>query len=476
MKRYGKTECLYEEICSEYTIERAMRHSLNKHKYPNMRVPDYTRAQKYMIAHWDECKENVRRSLTSETYQFNPLHPFKVYEPKERVIHCPQFYPDKIILTCVYMVLREYFYSKFVRNTYNCIKGRGIHDAKRAIERIMNKYPLWYYCQTDIRKFYPTIRHDVLKADLACVFKDTRILRILYAVVDMFHEGIDEETLEEIGIAIGVNLSQLMAILIMIPILRDINERWKYPCVGFTDDVWVAIPTKKECHVFMNWYVQRCKKRGMVVKPNYRIAPMNEPLRMIGYEFRLDEDNKEYTLLGKDIKMRMKRRARQLERMNVDDEYWKQQMASYFGWCKHARCRNLMRKTFGERYKLFEKNMQTFKDIKGSEIGEFGIPKKDRVSVTALEGVVICFDDAQIVQIKSEDEKTGEEVTKEKLAVKFRYAATDKDGNNEPTGASLYFISGSPSLRDRLLKVRSSMPFIGTIVKHGNRKKYYAIE
>ena len=471
MKRYGKTEKLYDKICDDNTIENAMRHALIKHKYPNMRVPDYTRAQKYMIAHWDECKEIVRRTLTTETYQFHELHSFRVFEPKERIIHCPTFFPDKIILVCVYMVLRDYFYTKFVRNTYNCIKGRGIHDAKRAIERIMQKYPDWYYCQTDIRKFYPTIRHDVLKADLARVFKDTKVLCILVAIVDMFHAGIDEMTLVEIGVAIGVNLSQLMAILILIPVLRDINEKWKYPCVGFTDDVFVAIPTKQECRKFMEWYIARCGTLGMVVKPNFRIAPMREPVRMIGYEFRLNEYGQQYTLLGKDIKKRMKRRARQLERMHVDDDYWKQQMASYFGWCKHACCRNIMRKTFGERYKLFEKNMQTFKDIKGSEIGEFGIAKKDRVSVTTLIGVPICFDDARIVLITSVDEKTGEEISKEKVAVKFRYAE-----DNEPVGEPTYFISGSPSLKDRATKAQHAMPFIGTIVQHGNRKKYYAIE
>ena len=473
MNRYGKTERLYDAICDDNTIENAMRHALIKHKYPNMRVPDYTRAQKYMIAHWDECKEIVRRTLTTETYQFHALHSFKVYEPKERIIHCPTFFPDKIILVCVYMVLRNYFYSKFVRNTYNCIKGRGIHDAKRAIERIMQKYPDWYYCQTDIRKFYPTIRHDVLKADLARVFKDTKVLRILYAIVDMFHECIDEKTLVEIGVAIGVNLSQLMAILITIPVLRDINEHWKFPCVGFTDDVFVAIPTKRQCHEFMDWYINRCAVRGMVVKPNYRIAPMREPLRMIGYVFRLNEYDEQYTLLGKDIKKRMKLRARQLERMNVDDDYWKQQMASYFGWCKHARCRNLMRKTFGERYKLFEKNMQTFKDIKEKETGEFGLPRKSRVSVTELFNVSICFDDAKIVLIKTKDERTGEEVVKEKIAIKFRYA----DGN-EPTDDVAYLISGSETLKDRAIAAQPQMPFIGTIVerKTAHRSTYYAIE
>ena len=472
MKRFGKTERLYERICSDENIEYAMRHSLIKHKYDNMPKPDFNKAQRYVIDHWDEVREMVKRTLTSETYHFESLHSFKVFEPKERIIHCPQHYPDKIIMICTYNVLRDYFYTKFVRNTYNCIKGRGIHDAKRAIEHIMQAHPDWYYVQTDIRKFYPTLRHDILKADLRKVFKDTKVLRLLDAIIDVFHEDVDEEG-HEIGVAIGINLSQLMAILVNMPILREINERWKYPAVNFTDDMFIAIPTKKECHEFMEWYIARSAARGMAIKPNYRIAPMRVPLRMIGYEFRLNADGQQYTLLGKPIKTRMKRRARQLERMKVDDEYWKQQMASYYGWCKHARCTHLMRTIFGERYKLFEEiNMQTFKDIKGSEIGEFGIPKKNRVSVTLLIGKPICFDDAKTVIMKDTDPKTGEEIETEKVAIKFRYV----DANNEPTGDATYMISGSPSLKDRSTKAQPQMPFVGTIVEHGRNKKYYAIE
>lgn len=472
MKRFGKTERLYERICSDENIEYAMRHSLIKHKYDNMPKPDFNKAQRYVIDHWDEVREMVKRTLTSETYHFESLHSFKVFEPKERIIHCPQHYPDKIIMICTYNVLRDYFYTKFVRNTYNCIKGRGIHDAKRAIEHIMQAHPDWYYVQTDIRKFYPTLRHDILKADLRKVFKDTKVLRLLDAIIDVFHEDVDEEG-HEIGVAIGINLSQLMAILVNMPILREINERWKYPAVNFTDDMFIAIPTKKECHEFMEWYIARSAARGMAIKPNYRIAPMRVPLRMIGYDFRLNADGQQYTLLGKPIKTRMKRRARQLERMKVDDEYWKQQMASYYGWCKHARCTHLMRTIFGERYKLFEEiNMQTFKDIKGSEIGEFGIPKKNRVSVTLLIGKPICFDDAKTVIMKDTDPKTGEEIETEKVAIKFRYV----DANNEPTGDATYMISGSPSLKDRSTKAQPQMPFVGTIVEHGRNKKYYAIE
>lgn len=198
---------------------------------------------------------------------------------------------------------------------------------------------------------------------------------------------------------------------------------------------------------------------------------MTTPVRMIGYEFRLDRYGNQYTLLGKDIKLRMQKRARQLEKKNVSDEYWKQQMASYFGWCKHACCRNLMRKTFGERYKLFEKNTKTFQEIKANEIGEFGLKRSVRVSIKDAEDKTICFEDAKIAIIVSVDPNTGEEVRKEKLAIKFRYVE-----NNEPVGESVYLISGSEPLKDRALKAQPAMPFIGTIYLTGGRKRYYAIK
>lgn len=470
MKRYGKTEHLWERICAEETVEKAMRQSLIKHKYPGMKTADYNAAQKYMIAHWDEVKSEVRRTLTTESYQLNGLHPFKVYEPKERIINCPQQFPDKIITICVYQVLRDYFYSKFVRNTYNCVKGRGIHDAKRAIERIMRTHPDWYYVQTDIRKFYPSLRHDIIKSDLRTVFKDTKVLRLLDAIVDVFHEGFDEDG-NEIGIAIGINLSQLMAILVNMPVIREINEIWKFPTVNFTDDEFTAVPDKKTAHEFVAWYIKRNAERGLIVKPNYRIAPMREPVRMIGYEFRLNEKGQQYTLLGKPIKQRMKRRARQLERMGVSDEYWKQQMASYYGWCKHARCTNLMQKTYGDRYKLFE-DMRTLQEVKANIQGPFGLPKSRRESVVSLLGVDICFYDVTMTNVQKIDPVTHEETYEERCAIKFRHAE-----NNEPIGDEAYFVTGSESLRSRAERYKDQMPFIGKVVKKSGRNtQYYVIE
>lgn len=464
MKRYGKTEELYERICSDFTIETAMRHSLVKHKYRGEQTAHYNKAQEYMLAHWDECKAAVKDALINETYAFKPLHSFIVKEPKERRIHCPEHYPDKIIMICVYLVLRDYFYSKFVRNTYNCIKGRGLHAAKRAIEHIMRTHQNWHYVQTDFKKFYPTLRHDVLKADLRKVFKCQKVLRLLDAIIDTFCDGYDDEG-NEIGLAIGINLSQLIAILATMPIIREVIEEWHYPLVAFTDDFLIAIPTKEQCHEFINWFIPRCAERGLVVKPNYRIAPMTTPLRMIGYEFRLDECGRQYTRLSKAIKKRMQRRVRQLEKRNVSDEYWKQQMASYFGWCKHASCINLMRKTFGERYKLFEKNMRTLAEIKDSAYGLFDLPRDMRIPIEKIEGINIVLKDCKVLPPFDRDDERN------KQRIAFKYSKVGEDEEH-------YTISGSAPLLDRVICFKDHFPFTAKVVKRvsARNKIYYVLE
>ena len=130
-----------------------------------------------------------------------------------------------------------------------------------------------------------------------------------------------------------------------------------------------------------------------------------------------------------------------------------------------------MRKTFGDRFKLFEKNMKTFQELKAEELGEFGLKKKIRVTIKNVEYKLICIEDAKAVLIASKDDSKGENIMKEKVAIKFRHVE-----GNEPVGESSYFISGSPSLKDRALKAQHLMPFLGTIEKEGKMRKYYVIK
>jgi hypothetical protein len=117
--------------------------------------------------------------------------------------------------------------------------------------------------------------------------------------------------------------------------------------------------------------------------------------------------------------------------------------------------------------------MQSYKEVRENEIGDFGIPKKCRVSILNVIGSPICFEDAKIVKIVSKNKSDGKKKVMEKISIKFR-----KVECGEPVGESTYLISGSGSLKDRALYSQQSMPFIGTIVEQKSEDGgiYYVIE
>jgi len=75
------------------------------------------------------------------------------------------YYPDRIVHHAIMNIMEPIWVSIFTKNTYSCIKNRGIHKAVNDI-----KYALAHdiqgtqYClKLDIRKYYPSIDHDILK-------------------------------------------------------------------------------------------------------------------------------------------------------------------------------------------------------------------------------------------------------------------------------------------------------------------------
>lgn len=112
MKRYGQ---LFEKVCNIENIENAVDKVL---KHSNQ-----TNAKKYLIDHREEIVKQIHYQLQTETYKFSALREFIVYEPKERIIHCPSKIQDKVVHHCLMNICTPLFYKKFTRDSYGCIKG-----------------------------------------------------------------------------------------------------------------------------------------------------------------------------------------------------------------------------------------------------------------------------------------------------------------------------------------------------------------
>lgn len=431
MKRYGN---LWSKICERSNIELAAELAVKGKRL--------TKARKLFLQNKERCIDEIQASLLNETYRFSTLHSFTVFEPKERSIHCSQFYPDKILHHCLMNVIKPLIMEKLTADTYGSIKGRGVTLAATKLQRVLYEHPGWYFLQIDAKHFYPSIDHDVCKEAVRRVIKCPKTLRMVDAIIDTHDEGL----------AIGVYPSQYLSELVLSPVDHWAKEVLRTPYYfRYKDDIFLIVPDNIAAHTALKGFREQFAKQKLTIKDNWRIAPVEYGIDVIGYKFYPT-----HTALRKRIKLNMQRRVRTLERKEVSDEEFKRFTASYFGWCKHADCRNLLRKTFGQRIKLYEKNMEfkRLKDIRDAE-NWFGLSKEKRVSIQSLYNVDIIFFEHLITTIKNET----------KAVVKFAYPEKPEDYH--------YFITRSDVIRDRLERDKDVMPFIATIKQ---KDKYTAYE
>ena len=439
MNRIGQR--IWERICDKDNIRLAI-HNATKD------APDRP-DNKAVLSRIEECVEEIRNMLVNESYVFSPFLHMVRYEPKERIIDYAQTYPDKILVNCVLNELKGEVIHKFIENTYSSIKTRGLHMCCEKIKKEVRKHPDGVYVLTDIKKYYLSILHELCKNELAKYIKDKKLLRFFSALIDNHKQGI----------AIGISLGSYIANLFL-----TIIDRWIYEeirplaYVRYMDDQLMIFKDKESAHKALEKLSKRAALQGLTLKNNARIAPVSSGIIMIGYKFFPKK-----TLLRKNIRERMKKRARKLAKRSITDAEWKQQMASYYGWCIHANCRHLMRVTFGDKYKLFESNIMKYERLKQKKEQNnfFALPKEARISIRDLKDKDIVILEVMSVNLYGED----------KTAVKFCFPDKEDDLH--------LFLTRSDTIRDKLEQDKEFFPCVVTLREKqtaNGGKKYYTYE
>lgn len=83
----------------------------------------------------------LHESLKNGTFRTSQYHVFTIYEPKEREIYQLPYYPDRILHHAVMNILEPIWVSVFTRDTYSCIKNRGIHACAMSVKKGVAKRP-----------------------------------------------------------------------------------------------------------------------------------------------------------------------------------------------------------------------------------------------------------------------------------------------------------------------------------------------
>lgn len=316
---------LYDQIISPENLGLAdARARKGKLKSRGVMRHDLNRENNLVILH---------QSLVLGTYKTSPYDVFKMVTDnnKEREIFRLPYYPDRIMHHAILNVLEPIWVSMYTADTYSCIKGRGIHGAFFKLKRALLSDPegTRYCLKLDIRKFYPSIDHDILKLIIRKKIKDNRLLKLL-----------DEIIGSAPGVPIGNYLSQYMANLYLTYFDHWLKEDQKVAYYyRYCDDMVILHDDKNYLHALCDRIRDYLLTNlNLTLRSNYQVFPIeSRGLDFLGYRFYHT-----HILLRKSLK---KRFAKKVIRMKVRNaESLRTLQSAYWGWAKHCNSKNLLKK------------------------------------------------------------------------------------------------------------------------------------
>lgn len=144
----------------------------------------------------------LRAEILSGRVSVGNYHYFTIYDPKQRTI-CAASFPERVLHHALMNVCQPVFERHLIADSYATRLGKGTYKALERAYSYQQKYG--WFLKLDIRKYFDSIDHTVLKSKLQRTFKEAHLLGIFNTIVDSY------ATAPGKGIPIGNLTSQYFA-------------------------------------------------------------------------------------------------------------------------------------------------------------------------------------------------------------------------------------------------------------------------
>ena len=323
VKRHGN---LYGRLCSWDNLllahQRAARH---KKKYTEV------------MQFEDNLEENLKElqnELITCTYHTGEYRQKIIYEPKERTIYILH-YKHRVAQWALMNIVEPIIEKMFIKDTYSCIKNRGMHKASLRTTQFVNSCK--YCLKMDIRKFYPSVDQDILYSLVERKFKDKKLLYLFKDIIYSYPGGKN--------MPIGNLASQILGNYYMDRLDKFVKEVLKCKCyVRYCDDFCLFSNDKEELKNFKYLITDFLDKELKLTLSKCDIFPVSRGVDFMGYRhFR------GYNLIRKSTAKRVKRQLPIIYKKGLNGELsvgrFRSTVDSILGWIDWADSYNFIKST-----------------------------------------------------------------------------------------------------------------------------------
>ncbi len=309
----------------------------------------------------DRYVDRLYSEINTEEYKVGQYRDLNIVTGgKERTISILPFF-DKCVQHLIKLVIEDSLMKTITRDAYSCLQGRGINSSNKTynlINRVQtaintDRHGTSYYLEMDIKKFYPSLRNDVV---LGCLFRGitcefTR--KLLYKVVMAYHT-----------MAIGDPLSQLFVNYVMSDLDHLLREKLQVKYYyRYSDNMWIFADDKSLLHYLRSWVESYLAGRYKLnINAKYQVSRTRDGIKCCGYRIYPG-----YILISNKIKKRY-----------IRARHKPKSLSSYKGMLMHCNSINLIK-----TIEMGEKSEKIVRDFVGRRV--------DFISLVAQEIIIVDF-------------------------------------------------------------------------------------
>jgi hypothetical protein len=340
---------MYEQLCSWANLRlahaKAARGKRGRHA---------AAAFEYRLA--DRLLE-LQQELRDKRYRPGPYSSFHIHEPKRRLISAAPF-RDRVVHHALCNVIEPRFERGFIHDSYANRAGKGTHRALDRAQAYARRYR--YVLQCDLRQFFPSVDHALLRETLARKVGDSDVLwlidrileggaGVLSAEYEMVWFPQDDPLTADPGphagqgllavdrprgLPIGNLTSQFWANCFLDPFDHFCKRELR--CKGYVryvDDFLLYADDKRRLWVWRAALVERLARMRLCIHPGAHPRPVTEGIPFLGFVVYPTHRR---------VKSRKvaayRRRLKRLAGLYVSGEATREALAaSLLGWINHVR-------------------------------------------------------------------------------------------------------------------------------------------
>jgi len=291
----------------------------------------------------------IQNELINKTYTCSDYFMFKIFEPKERLIKALPF-KDRVVQHALCNIIEPIFDKTFISTSYACRKNKGTHTALKNIRKnVQLHFNLeGYSLKSDVRKYFPSIDHVVLKKIIANKIRDKQIIWLINLIIDSDHSefGIKK------GIPIGNLTSQLFANIYLNELDKFVKHKLKAKYYyRYVDDFIIFSNSKKELRAYKRKIKYFLHKYLYLDIPNKKtnIYLIKDGVDFVGYKaFPTHTRLRRANILK--FARRTKKLIKHFKQNSVTVDQLESSICSFLGYIKHADAYYLGKRMFSEGF------------------------------------------------------------------------------------------------------------------------------